>query len=71
MKCIIYLGHHKTGSSALQEMFTRNADRLLANGILYPFVEPEGQAYVRALMAGGDPETDLTFKVKSPHNHIG
>ena len=71
MKCIIYLGHHKTGSSALQEMFTRNAGVLLQDGILYPFVEPEGQAYARALLAGGDPDVGLTFKVKSPHNHIG
>ena len=71
MKCIIYLGHHKTGSSALQEMFTRNAGVLLQDGILYPFVEPEGQAYARTLMAGGDPDVGLTFKVKSPHNHIG
>ncbi|MCF7702165.1 hypothetical protein [Loktanella sp. M215] len=71
MKCIIYLGHHKTGSSALQEMFTRNAGVLLEDGILYPFVEPQGQAYARALLAGGDPDAGLTFKVKSPHNHIG
>ncbi|MFZ3583822.1 hypothetical protein ACOI1H_16845 [Loktanella sp. DJP18] len=71
MKCIIYLGHHKTGSSALQEMFTRNAGVLLADCILYPFVEPQGQAYARALLAGGDPDVGLTFKVKSPHNHIG
>ena len=71
MKCIIYLGHHKTGSSALQEMFTRNAGILLQDGILYPFVEPEGHAYAHALMAGGDPDAGLTFKVKSPHNHIG
>ncbi|MBU1836009.1 MAG: hypothetical protein KJ834_08215 [Alphaproteobacteria bacterium] len=71
MKCIIYLGHHKTGSSALQEMFTRNAQHLLDNGILYPFVEPEGQAYFKALRAGSDPQKGLTYKVKSPHNHIG
>ena len=54
MKCIIYLGHHKTGSSALQEMFTRNAGVLLEDGILYPFVEPQEQAYARAILAGGD-----------------
>lgn len=70
MKCIIFLGHHKTGSSALQEVLTRNAHHLRDAGILYPFPEPEGAAYGRRLLAGGQVPEDLNYKVRSPHNHI-
>lgn len=70
MRCIIYLGHHKTGSSALQELFTRNATKMQARGILYPFVEPKGAAYAKKLLPDRTYDGDLSFHVKSPHNHI-
>ena len=70
MKCIIYLGHHKTGSSALQELFTRHAATLAAQGVLYPFIEPVGTRYAAALVPGQAHQGKLTARIKSPHNHI-
>lgn len=67
---IFYIGGHKTGSSSLQEYLTLNAHKLLERGICHPFVEPDGLAYDHARSALNWHPTDLTFKIKSPHNHI-
>lgn len=47
MKVILYIGHHKIGSTSLQTFLAQNSNRLLKHGILYPYVECQG-----ALMAG-------------------
>lgn len=67
---IFYIGAHKTGSSALQEYLTLNSHKLLENGVLYPFVEPDGIAYAFAKSALNQNQTKLSFKIKSPQNHI-
>ncbi len=40
LKFILFIGHHKVGSTSLQNYLARNAGRLLAQGILYPTVMP-------------------------------
>lgn len=42
MKVILYIGHHKVGSTALQTFLSQNSYRLLQHGILYPYVERQG-----------------------------
>lgn len=68
---IFYLGGHKVGSSILQEHLTLNSHKLMEQGVLYPFVEPDGLSYAFAKSACGRAPTDLPFKIKSAHNHIG
>lgn len=48
MKVILYIGHHKVGSTALQAFLSQNSLRLLQHGILYPFVEKQGAMLARA-----------------------
>lgn len=67
---IFYIGSHKTGSSALQEHLTLNSQKLLDDGVLYPFIEPDGIAYSLAKTMLNHHVKDLPFKIKSPHNHI-
>lgn len=52
MKLILFVGHHKVGSSALQRWLARNAVALLRRGILYPAVEPEGLCTLLAMALG-------------------
>ena len=42
MKIIIYIGHHKVGSTALQVFLSQNWLALVRAGILYPSVETSG-----------------------------
>ncbi|SMY09318.1 hypothetical protein [Flavimaricola marinus] len=42
MKIILFIGHHKVGSSALQSYLAQNAVALLRQGVLYPAVEALG-----------------------------
>ena len=44
MDLILFMGHHKVGSSALQMFLARNWLPLARAGILYPAVEPQGMA---------------------------
>lgn len=55
MKLLMFLGHHKVGSSALQTYLGRNALALLRRDILYPAVEGQGLATLLA-MALGNPD---------------
>lgn len=45
MKFIVHIGTHKTGSTALQEFFSRNRARLLQHGVLYPDLELADHAH--------------------------
>lgn len=70
MKAIIHIGHHKTGTTSLQSFLAVNWARLLAAGILYPWVESEGAAWGQGqLLRGGvvDPEL-LPASLREPHN---
>src|SRR3989339_890168 len=45
----LHIGHHKTGSTALQVFFMSNSDLLLSKGISYPMtgiLEPSGHYYL-------------------------
>ena len=46
MKVILYIGHHKVGSTALQVFLSQNSHRLLQAGILYPAVEMQGFSHL-------------------------
>ncbi|MEY8830985.1 hypothetical protein AB9K34_21650 [Sedimentitalea sp. XS_ASV28] len=71
MKVIIFFGHHKVGSTALQAFFARNHLDLLRRGILYPSVEVEGLA--QALAGALDPDRPPALEqmnVREPHNAL-
>lgn len=71
MKCIIYFGHHKVGSTALQSYLARNALPLLQHGILYPAVESQGLSHLLALAMGVQHEPALDcMNVREPHNAL-
>lgn len=71
MKVIIYFGHHKVGSTALQSYFARNTLSLLQQGILYPAVEAEGLTNLLAVATGAKRELDLErMNVREPHNAL-
>ncbi|OIP87839.1 MAG: hypothetical protein AUK37_00680 [Rhodobacterales bacterium CG2_30_65_12] len=70
MKAIIHIGHHKTGTTSLQSFLAVNWARLLAAGILYPWIESEGAAWGQAQLLRGeavDPEL-LPASLREPHN---
>lgn len=46
MDLILFIGHHKIGSTALQAYLGRQGAALLKRGILYPAVESEGLSYM-------------------------
>ncbi len=71
MKVIIFFGHHKVGSTALQAFFARNHLELLQRGILYPAVEVEGlaQSLAGALNPDRPPALDR-MNVREPHNAL-
>ncbi|WP_121068191.1 hypothetical protein [Chachezhania antarctica] len=54
MKLILFIGHHKVGSTALQDFLSRNAVALMRAGILYPAVETQGQALLLARALYGE-----------------
>lgn len=71
MKVVLYIGHHKVGSTTLQQFLAQNSQRLLQHGILYPWVESEGLSYALAkAMGGGDRAEDLPINVREPHNAL-
>jgi len=71
MKVVLYIGHHKVGSTALQQFLAQNSHRLLQHGILYPAVESEALAYNLAKAIGrGDEVADLPMNIREPHNAL-
>jgi len=71
MKVVLYIGHHKVGSTALQQFLAQNSHRLLQHGILYPAVESEGLAYNLSKAVGaGDVAEDVSMNVREPHNAL-
>lgn len=72
MKVIIYFGHHKVGSTALQTYLARNTLALLQHGILYPAVESQGMSHLLAQALGRQPAPDLScMNLREPHNALG
>lgn len=71
MRVIIFAGHHKVGSTALQDFLARNALALARGGILYPAVEFEGMALMLGAALGRVemPEV-LPINAREPHNAL-
>ena len=71
LRVIIFIGHHKVGSTSLQDYLSRNAAALSRAGILYPYVDFEGMAHLAAT-ANGQLQHDgaLPLNVREPHNAL-
>lgn len=71
MKFVVFIGHHKVGSSALQDFLSRNTLALLKAGVLYPMVESVGYAHMlRSALAGCDPVLPLPINAREAHNAL-
>lgn len=72
MKIILFIGHHKAGSTTLQAYLAQNWLKLWREKrILYPMVEFEGLAHVlKVAVDGGDMHGDLPINVREPHNTL-
>ena len=72
MKVAIFIGHHKTGSTALQNYLCNSYLELIRNGILYPAIEAEGIAanLAAAVKGAGNTSADTRLNVREPHNAL-
>ncbi len=73
MKLVLFIGHHKVGSTALQSYLAANAVALLRTGVLYPAVESEGLSTLLALAMGKSdfPTHLLPVNFREGHNALG
>ena len=69
MRVILFIGHHKVGSSALQRYLAKSAPALLRQGILYPAIEATGMQRLRSRIAVAmtDP---LHVNIREAHNAL-
>jgi hypothetical protein len=67
---VIFLGHHKIGSTSLQDHFARNAFYLAGQGVLYPYVDFEGAAAFGAQSVLASLPQRLPLNVREPHNAL-
>jgi hypothetical protein len=71
LRVILFIGHHKVGSTSLQDYLARNAAALSQAGILYPYVDFEAAAYMAAAAAGHPlPGGSLPINIREPHNAL-
>lgn len=71
MKVVIYIGHHKVGSTALQTFLSQNWLRLAQHGILYPSVESMGFASnLRRVLKTGDEPALLPVNIREAHSAL-
>lgn len=71
MKVVLYIGHHKVGSTALQDFLARNWKGLAQAGILYPNVEAHGAAgNMFQLLKGDLPDAALPVHIREPHSAL-
>lgn len=71
MRVILFIGHHKVGSTSLQDFLARNGVALAQAGILYPSVDFEGMALMLATAAGRfQPGEVLPINAREPHNAL-
>lgn len=70
MKVIIYIGHHKVGSTALQAYLAQNWLPLAQSGILYPAVEGLGFAANLAETLGRKAVAPQNVVVREPHSAL-
>lgn len=71
LNLILFIGHHKVGSTSLQDFLARNYISLAREGILYPFIDFEGLSYAASL-ASGHSQIDgaLPINIREPHNAL-
>lgn len=71
MKILLYIGHHKVGSTSLQAYFSQNWLALAQAGILYPMVDAEGMSDVlqRGLTQADTPGLPA-INIREPHNAL-
>lgn len=70
MKVILYIGHHKIGSTSLQTFLSQNSNQLLKNSILYPYVERQGALMAAAKRFLGDRLGAGPINVREAHNAL-
>ena len=71
LRVILFIGHHKVGSTSLQDYLSRNSVALSRAGILYPYVDFEGMAHLAAFATGHvQPAGSLPINVREPHNAL-
>lgn len=70
MKVILYIGHHKVGSTALQAYLAQNWLPLAKAGILYPAVEGQGFAANLAETLGHGNDASKHVVVREPHSAL-
>ncbi|NVO28081.1 hypothetical protein HJ526_11660 [Donghicola sp. C2-DW-16] len=71
LNLVLFIGHHKVGSTSLQDYLARNAVKFARTGVLYPYVDFEGLAY-HASVANGHPTIKgaLPINIREPHNAL-
>ncbi|WHI46638.1 hypothetical protein ACJJIW_20025 [Microbulbifer sp. JMSA004] len=71
MNLVIFIGHHKVGSTSLQTFLTNNFLTLINRGVLYPAVESKGMAsnLLRAVK-GKDLGGPTHINIREPHNAL-
>ncbi|MDN5788329.1 MAG: hypothetical protein L0H65_15000, partial [Pseudorhodobacter sp.] len=71
MKLILYIGHHKVGSTSLQAFLAQNAHLLIKAGILYPAVDPRGLTHMLRQSIGiADKPGKLPPHLREPHSAL-
>lgn len=71
MKIILFIGHHKVGSTALQDFFSRNQVALMRAGILYPSTDFQGMSLALATATGRfDTPDHIPLNSREPHNAL-
>ena len=70
MRFILFIGHHKVGSTALQSHLAREAVGYLREGILYPAVEGQGLASLTRSALGRPRPKVLPVNVREAHNAL-
>ncbi|MEJ2036645.1 MAG: hypothetical protein P8X69_11565, partial [Maritimibacter sp.] len=70
LRVVLFIGHHKVGSTALQMHLARHAPAALRAGVLYPAVTgPDRDALEAAFRAGADQQS-LSRNVTEAHNAL-
>ncbi len=70
LRVVLFIGHHKVGSTALQSHLARHAPAALRQGLLYPVVTASDLTALNAWVEVGDAEQPLSRNVTEAHNAL-
>ncbi|MCJ8334694.1 MAG: hypothetical protein MJH10_10675 [Epibacterium sp.] len=70
MKVILYIGHHKVGSTALQSYLSQSWLPLARAGVLYPSIDGEGFAANLASLLGKPIQDPDAIFIREPHSAL-